>query len=58
MQTTLRNSSAAYRQFRSSGLIAGAHGMVVEVLRHKLFGGLIALMGIAGFAGIFVTFWP
>lgn len=54
----LRNSGEAYRQFRQTGLVAGAHRMVLELMRHKLSGAVIALIGIAGIAGTFITFWP
>jgi hypothetical protein len=51
----LRNSGEAYRQFRPTGVVAGAHRMVLELMRHKLSGAAIALIGIAG---TFITFWP
>ena len=54
----LRNSGEADRQFRQTGLVAGAHRMVLELMRHKLSGAVIALIGIAGIAGTFITFWP
>ena len=54
----LRNSGEAYRHFRPTGLVAGAHGMVLDLMRHKLSGAIIALIGIAGIAGTFITFWP
>ena len=59
----LRNSGDAYRQFRSrgvlaTGIIAGAHEMVIDLLRHKLVGGTIAAMGTAGLIGVLITFWP
>ena len=54
----LRNSGEAYRQFRPTGFVAGAHGMALELMRHKLSGAIIALIGIAGIAGTFITFWP
>jgi hypothetical protein len=57
-----RNSGEAYRQFRSSallrGLFAGAHEMAVGLLRHRLVGGAIALMGTVGLIGLLLTFWP
>jgi hypothetical protein len=57
-----RNSGEAYRQFCSSALLrdlfAGAHEMVVGLLRHRLVGGTIALMGTAGLIGALITFWP
>ena len=54
----LRNSGEAYRQFRPSGFVAGAHRMVIDLMRHKLSGAIIAQIGIAGIAGTFITFWP
>ena len=54
----LRNSGEAYRQFHPTGLVAGAHRRVLELMRHKLSGAVIALIGIAGIAGTFITFWP
>jgi hypothetical protein len=54
----LRNSGEAYRHFRPTGLVAGAHGMVLDLMRHKLSGAIIALIGLAGIAGTFITFWP
>ena len=53
----LRNSGEAYRQFRSTGVLVSTHEMVIDLLRHKLVGAAIALMGAAGLAGILVTFW-
>jgi len=53
-----RNSGEAYRQFRSTGLAAGTHEMLVDLLGHKLVGGAIALMGSAGLLGLLITFWP
>lgn len=37
---------------------AGAHRMVLEWMRHKLFAGAIVLMGAAGLVGTLITFWP
>ena len=54
----LKNSGEAYRHFRPTGLVAGAHGMVLHLMRHKLSGAIIALIGVAGIAGTFITFWP
>lgn len=54
----LRNSGAAYRRFHSAGLVAGVHGVLVALMRHKVFGGLIVLMGTAGLIGGLITFWP
>jgi hypothetical protein len=53
-----RNSGDAYRQFRSTGVLVGVHGMVIELLRHKLVGGAIALMATVSFIGLLITFWP
>ena len=53
-----RNSGDAYRQFRSTGAVVGVHGMVIDLLRHKLVGGAIVLMGTAGLVGLLITFWP
>jgi hypothetical protein len=53
-----RNSGEAYRQFRSTSLVIGVHEMVIGLLRHKLVGGAIALMGTVGFIGLLITFWP
>jgi hypothetical protein len=57
-----RNSGEAYRQFRSkfrsTGFIVGVHEMVIGLLRHKLVGGAIALMGTVGLIGLLITFWP
>ena len=54
----LRNSGEAYRQFRPTGFLAGAHALVLDLKRHKLSGAVIALIGICGIAGTFITFWP
>jgi hypothetical protein len=54
----LRNSGEAYRQFRSFGFIAGTHEMVLGLVRHRLFGGALALMGSAGLIAGVITFWP
>ena len=54
----LRNSGEAYRQFRSFGFLAGAHEMMLGFMRHKLFGGALAVMGSAGLIGTLITFWP
>jgi len=54
----LRNSGEAYRQFRPTGFVAGAHRIALDLMRHKLSGAFIALIGIAGIAGTFITFWP
>ena len=54
----LRNSGEAYRQFRPTGFVAGAHRMVLDLMRHKFSGAVIALIGIVGIAGTFITFWP
>jgi hypothetical protein len=54
----LRNSGEAYRRFHSSGIVAGAHATVLAIMRHKLMGGVIALMGAAGIIGCVITFWP
>ena len=58
----LRNSGDAYRQFRShdvlTGLFAGAHQRVFDLLRHRLVGATIAAMGTAGLIGVLITFWP
>jgi hypothetical protein len=54
----LRNSGEAYRQFRTMGVLAGVHEMVIDLMRRKLVGGAILVMGTAGFIGILVTFWP
>jgi hypothetical protein len=32
--------------------------MALQLMRHKLSGAIIALIGIAGIAGTFITFWP
>jgi hypothetical protein len=53
-----RNSGEAYRQFRSRGLVIGVHEMVIGLLRRKLVGGAIALMGTVGLIGLLITFWP
>jgi hypothetical protein len=53
-----RNSGEAYRQFRSTGLVIGVHEMVIGLLRHKLVGAAIALMGTVGLIGLLITFWP
>ena len=52
----LRNSGEAFRRFRSSGIVAGAHETLVVLLRHKLVGGILALMGAAGLIGGLITF--
>ena len=54
----LRNSGEAFRQFRTAGLLTGAHEFALGVLRHKLVGAAIACMGLAGLAGTLITFWP
>jgi hypothetical protein len=38
--------------------ISGAHGMLLQWVRHKLFAGAIVLMGAAGLVGALITFWP
>jgi hypothetical protein len=53
-----RNSGEAYRQFRSTSLVIGVHEMVIDLLRHKLVGGAITLMGTVGLIGLLITFWP
>jgi hypothetical protein len=55
-----RNSGEAYRRFRSTatGLFAGAHEVMLGLLRHKLVGAVIAVMGSAGVFGTLITFWP
>jgi hypothetical protein len=53
----LRNSGEAYRQFHSAGLLAGAHEFAIQLLRRRLTGGIIAVMGVAGLAGSVITFW-
>jgi hypothetical protein len=57
-----RNSGEAYRQFRSSallrGLFAGAHERMVGLMRHRFFGGALAVMSTAGVIGTLITFWP
>ena len=53
-----RNSGEAYRQFRSTSLVIGVHEMVIGLLRHKLVGVAIALMGTVGLIGLLLTFWP
>jgi hypothetical protein len=52
----LRNSGEAFRRFRSSGILAGAHETLVALLRHKAVGGILALMGAAGLIGGLITF--
>jgi hypothetical protein len=52
----LRNSGEAFRRFRSSGIVAGAHETLVVLLRHKAVGGILALMGAAGLVGGLITF--
>ena len=56
----LRNSGDAYRQFRATsmltGMFAGAHERVIDLLRHRLVGGTIVLMGSAGLVGLLITF--
>jgi hypothetical protein len=54
----LRNSGEAYRHFRPTGFLAGTHAMLLNLMRHKLSGAIIALIGITGIAGTFITFWP
>jgi hypothetical protein len=54
----LRNHGEAFRQFRTAGLLAGAHEFAIGVLSHKLAGVVIACMGVAGLAGAALTFWP
>jgi hypothetical protein len=53
----LRNSGEALRRFRSPGLF-DVHEMLVLALRHKLTAGIIALMGVLGVVGWWITFWP
>jgi hypothetical protein len=54
----LRNSGEAYRQFRPTGFMTGAHEIMIGLLNHRLVGAVIALMGSAGIAGTFIIFWP
>jgi hypothetical protein len=54
----LRNSGEAFRHFRPSGFLAGAHELLIELLNHRLVGAAIALMGSAGVVATFIVFWP
>jgi hypothetical protein len=54
----LRNSGEAFRRFRSSSLASIAHETLVAAMRHKLTAGIIALMGVLGVVGWWLTFWP
>jgi hypothetical protein len=54
----LRNSGEAYRQFRSTGVLVGVHEMLIGLLRHRMVGGAIVLMGTVGLIGLLITFWP
>jgi hypothetical protein len=54
----LRNSGEAYRQFRTFGFLAGAHELMVGLMRHRFFGGALAVMSTAGVIGTLITFWP
>jgi hypothetical protein len=54
----LRNSGEAFRHFRPSGFLQGAHELVIELLNHRLVGAAIALMGGAGVIATFIVFWP
>lgn len=54
----IRNSGEAYRRFRANGLAAAVHETLQTLMRHKLIGGAIALMGVAGLIGCLITFWP
>jgi hypothetical protein len=55
---SLRNSGDAYRQFRSSGFLGRIHETAVGLLRQRLVGAAIAVMGGAGLIGALITFWP
>jgi hypothetical protein len=52
----LRNSGAAFRQFRPAGLLAGAHEYALRLLQHRLVGAAIVGMGLLGLVGILATF--
>jgi hypothetical protein len=54
----LRNSGEAFRHFRPSGFLAGAHELLIELLNHRLVGAAIALMGGVGVVATFIVFWP
>jgi hypothetical protein len=57
----LRNSGEAFRafrHFRPSGFVGGAHELLIELLNHRLVGAAIALMGSAGVVATFIVFWP
>ena len=54
----LRNSGEAFRHFRPSGFLRGAHELMVELLNHRLVGAAIVLMGSAGIVATFIVFWP
>ena len=54
----LKNSGEAYRHFRPSGFLSGAHEALINLLNHRLVGAVIALMCSAGIAGTFIIFWP
>jgi hypothetical protein len=54
----LRNSGEAFRHFRPSGFLRGAHELLVELLNHRLVGAAIVLMGSAGIVATFIVFWP
>lgn len=54
----LRNSGEAFRHFRPSGFLGGAHELLIELLNHRLVGAAIALMGSAGVVATFIVFWP
>jgi hypothetical protein len=42
----------------SPKFFAAVHQVLIERLRHKLFGAAIATMSAAGLIGTLVTFWP
>jgi hypothetical protein len=52
----LRNSGEAFRRFRSSGILTGAHETLVGLLHHKAVGAVVALMAAAGLVAGLITF--
>jgi hypothetical protein len=54
----LGNTGDAYRRFHSAGLLGRVHDYVMALMQRKAVGGVIVLLGSAGFLAGLITFWP
>ena len=52
-----RNSSTAYRRFKRQPFFAGSHEMIIEFMRHRVMGAILAVMFGLGFIGWLATYW-